>query len=253
MFLQMASGTEIALIFGFLVILILGVLFHAFFIEKPRQKKEKEDWIKNNKKQLSIQNVLTHVIEKIGQNSPPCPKCGSTSFQLWKVANSVFKIRCVDCRKESKERNIQLTDTNDEPLNLQSYLGQYAELVNFTSSLHLNSPLGQYLNNHLIWDFTTLRTGQPVYRAIKFETNPDYVLDKGKYDNIKNDEPSRRIPQRVMDKVWNRDGGKCIQCGSNEKLEFDHIIPFSKGGANTYRNIQLLCENCNRTKSDKIG
>ena len=64
---------------------------------------------------------------------------------------------------------------------------------------------------------------------------------------------SRRITQAVMDKVWNRDGGKCVECGSNEKLEFDHIIPFSKGGANTYRNIQLLCEKCNRSKSDKIG
>ena len=61
------------------------------------------------------------------------------------------------------------------------------------------------------------------------------------------------IPQDVKDKVWNRDNGKCIQCGSNENLEFDHIIPLSKGGANTYRNIQLLCEHCNRSKSDNIG
>ena len=61
------------------------------------------------------------------------------------------------------------------------------------------------------------------------------------------------IPQDVKDKVWNRDNGKCIQCGSNENLEFDHIIPLSKGGANTYRNIQLLCESCNRSKSDNIG
>lgn len=64
---------------------------------------------------------------------------------------------------------------------------------------------------------------------------------------------SRRITQAVKDQVWNRDGGKCVECGSNEKLEFDHIIPFSKGGANTYRNIQLLCERCNREKSAKIG
>ena len=57
----------------------------------------------------------------------------------------------------------------------------------------------------------------------------------------------------IKDKVWNRDGGKCVKCGSNEDLEFDHIIPHSKGGANTYRNIQLLCEPCNRKKSAKIG
>ncbi len=64
---------------------------------------------------------------------------------------------------------------------------------------------------------------------------------------------SRTITQEVKDKVWNRDGGKCVECGSNENLEFDHIIPHSKGGANTYRNIQLLCEPCNRSKSAKIG
>ena len=66
-------------------------------------------------------------------------------------------------------------------------------------------------------------------------------------------ERSRRISQDVKDNVWRRDEGKCVECGSNENLEFDHIIPHSKGGANTYRNIQLLCENCNRSKSNKIG
>ena len=65
--------------------------------------------------------------------------------------------------------------------------------------------------------------------------------------------PSRHISQSVKDKVWNRDGSKCVQCGSNKNLEFDHIIPHSKGGSNTYRNIQLLCEPCNREKSAKIG
>jgi hypothetical protein len=74
-------------------------------------------------------------------------------------------------------------------------------------------------------------------------------------DNLKKKKKikSRRISQDVKDKVWNRDGGKCVECGSNENLEFDHIIPHSKGGANTYRNIQLLCEPCNRRKSAKIG
>jgi len=61
------------------------------------------------------------------------------------------------------------------------------------------------------------------------------------------------IPEEVRNMVWRRDEGKCVQCGSNHNLEFDHIIPVSKGGSNTARNLQLLCENCNRQKSDGIG
>lgn len=79
------------------------------------------------------------------------------------------------------------------------------------------------------------------------------MLDKGEIEAqtlIMSREP---ISQAVKDMVWNRDGGRCVVCGSNQKLEFDHIIPFAKGGSNTYRNIQLLCEGCNRAKSAKIG
>jgi hypothetical protein len=52
--------------------------------------------------------------------------------------------------------------------------------------------------------------------------------------------------------VWKRDGGRCIKCGSQENLEYDHIVPISKGGSNTTRNIQLLCEKCNRSKGANI-
>ena len=72
-------------------------------------------------------------------------------------------------------------------------------------------------------------------------------------EHLEKSSRSRTISQEIKDKVWNRDGGKCILCGSNEFIEFDHIIPFSKGGSNTYRNIQILCQSCNRSKSDSIG
>jgi Holliday junction DNA helicase RuvB subunit len=60
------------------------------------------------------------------------------------------------------------------------------------------------------------------------------------------------IPSKVRREVWRRDGGKCVRCGSQEKLEFDHIIPVVKGGSNTARNIELLCEKHNRSKRDLI-
>jgi len=62
----------------------------------------------------------------------------------------------------------------------------------------------------------------------------------------------RAIPERVRHEVWRRDEACCVDCGSRERLEFDHIIPVSKGGSNTARNIELRCEICNRRKGDHI-
>lgn len=65
--------------------------------------------------------------------------------------------------------------------------------------------------------------------------------------------PSPRFIQSEIRKiVWVRDEGMCKKCGSKDELEFDHMIPVSKGGNNTVNNIELLCKYCNRNKSAKI-
>ena len=61
------------------------------------------------------------------------------------------------------------------------------------------------------------------------------------------------IPKAVRHSVWQRDGGVCVECGSKEALEYDHLIPIAMGGANTERNLQLLCESCNRRKGKSLG
>lgn len=66
------------------------------------------------------------------------------------------------------------------------------------------------------------------------------------------DRSRKHIPQRVRNEVWRRDGGRCVQCDSQERLEFDHVIPLSRGGSDTARNLQLLCESCNRKKAAMI-
>ena len=60
------------------------------------------------------------------------------------------------------------------------------------------------------------------------------------------------IPRDVKTAVWRRDEGRCVDCGSRENLEFDHVIPVAMGGSNTERNIQLLCEPCNRGKGANL-
>lgn len=61
------------------------------------------------------------------------------------------------------------------------------------------------------------------------------------------------IPDEVKIFVWRRDGGCCVSCGAREQLEFDHVIPIALGGANTARNLQLLCVECNRRKGASLS
>lgn len=63
----------------------------------------------------------------------------------------------------------------------------------------------------------------------------------------------KRIPQAIKVAVWQRDGGRWVECESNKQLEFDHVIPLAKGGSNTERNLQLLCADCNRRKGATLG
>jgi HNH endonuclease len=66
-------------------------------------------------------------------------------------------------------------------------------------------------------------------------------------------ERSRIIPTPVKIAVWSRDKGRCVMCGSEDELHFDHIVPYSKGGTSLKaENIQLLCARHNLAKRDHI-
>lgn len=61
---------------------------------------------------------------------------------------------------------------------------------------------------------------------------------------------SRHIAETTKKIVFTRDGGRCQCCGSTLSLEYDHITPYSCGGTSAVSNIQLLCQKCNRSKSN---
>lgn len=80
------------------------------------------------------------------------------------------------------------------------------------------------------------------------------VLDMCNQKMIRNedDRRTRHIPREVRQRVWQKYSGRCADCGSDSYLEFDHIVPFAKGGSNSDVNVQLLCRACNLKKSDSI-
>jgi 5-methylcytosine-specific restriction endonuclease McrA len=60
------------------------------------------------------------------------------------------------------------------------------------------------------------------------------------------------IPSDIRRAVFERDGGRCVECDSNFDLQYDHVLPVALGGATTVENLQLLCADCNRRKSDSL-
>lgn len=85
------------------------------------------------------------------------------------------------------------------------------------------------------------------------------MLERQKFKKLKRTKPdsksldspppvevSRVIPAEIRREVWERDGGKCVICGSTFNLQIDHIIALSLGGTTTLDNLRLLCFNCNQ-------
>lgn len=130
------------------------------------------------------------------------------------------------------------------------------------SALRWPVPDGRcYLCGNCVWTLTKAESHYDEEQA-RLAVLDAVDRDRRKFERLKTKfsgvpgggSPPKRapIPDEVRILVWRRDGGKCVKCGSQEDLEYDHIIPVSKGGSSTARNLQLLCERCNREKRDHI-
>ena len=65
----------------------------------------------------------------------------------------------------------------------------------------------------------------------------------------------RYISFKIKMRVVRRDNYTCQHCKKHlrdDEVEFDHIIPFSKGGSSEEHNIRLTCFKCNRDKSADV-
>ena len=72
---------------------------------------------------------------------------------------------------------------------------------------------------------------------------------------------TRRIDPKVKEAVLRRDKHRCVFCGEGpyekgakycKKIVIDHKKPFSKGGTNDLKNLQVLCEKHNLEKMAKV-
>lgn len=68
--------------------------------------------------------------------------------------------------------------------------------------------------------------------------------------------PSRKARKRYgvnpakRARVYERDGYRCVECGTTRRLTLDHRIPRSQGGTSDEENLQTMCRDCNERKGD---
>lgn len=99
---------------------------------------------------------------------------------------------------------------------------------------------------------------------LKLKPSPHYLPNDDKYGWEKQFKPqsvSEQTPEWIKAKltlhethralVFERDGHKCLKCGSPDWLTVDHVIPKSWGGKNHPDNYQTLCYPCNSHKGNK--
>lgn len=149
-----------------------------------------------------------------------CGRCRENQMELTGVSPTAQTIayKCVHCGKKDRAEA-------GAPRALES-IRLWNELASWAEEYNQKSPAEPYL------------------LSIRFET----PLAPLPFEQT----TRSPVPQAVRSEVWRRDGGKCVDCGSNQRLQFDHIIPVARGGATTARNVQLLCEGCNLRKHAKV-
>ena len=78
------------------------------------------------------------------------------------------------------------------------------------------------------------------------EDNGHYLCCKVCYSTILKKTEYTNLWSEIKKEVWERDGGKCIQCGSLQNLEVKRIISTFKGGKNIPINLKLICNICKK-------
>ena len=131
-----------------------------------------------------------------------------------------------------------LTGTNESIINggfendVISSNYEYIDISEWNSVTHDNKTLisknGQIPTQY----FVEINSSMPnsYYRDITLEQNKDYTFEISHRAHIR----SNTTGEFTFD-----------------ELEIDHIKPWSKGGATTLSNAQLLCKSCNVKKSNK--
>ena len=99
-------------------------------------------------------------------------------------------------------------------------------------------------------------------RNVLIDEDGTYAEDVKWPENSRNEDGTLKrcpIPKWVKHAVYHRDKGHCVFCNRDltgqvtilNKMNFDHIVALKNYGTNDPCNLQLTCEQCNKSKGAK--
>ena len=121
----------------------------------------------------------------------------------------------------------------------------------------MQKPFSKYVAGAYEYRFGTWRKAlEKFVEYINHEEVPKIDKEELKSKPIKTHKTKRQVTLRQRFLVMRRDNFKCKNCGRSPAthpgliLEIDHVIAWSEGGETILENLQTLCEDCNRGKSN---
>lgn len=63
----------------------------------------------------------------------------------------------------------------------------------------------------------------------------------------------KRSYQRHREEIYERDGHRCVYCGTESDLTIDHKIPVKLGGQHCVSNLVTACRSCNARKGARLS
>ena len=187
------------------------------------------EWIKDLVRTRDIKNQILEV-QKLADEmgdiitehfvTEPCSQCFENKMVLDKVSSNGKSISysCANCNKEMFAPAL-----NKQAEKIAVYWDKIQEIA---ESMPANFDLDK-----------------KVTFAINFKTQEAIMPYEQTFRGT--------VPANVRSEVWQRDGGKCVKCGSKKRLQFEPTIPVKNGNLTTAANLQLICEACNQQKVTK--
>lgn len=118
---------------------------------------------------------------------------------------------------------------------------EISEIIEEKTGIHYTerSVLRRLIKNGI----TTRKGGEAFQNAIR-RGRVKWQLREARRKRMK----KKALSPKLRMQIFERDGFKCVLCGSKEELQVDHIVARIHGGGDEEANLRTLCLECNNGK-----